>query len=114
MLSAMQEAEQPHANALMDTLEIPTLHVDLNVQSIQNVLQTKPVRTKNVLIHALACVEPMQIVKSSTIMQPADVSQVTGAILSYPVRSLHPQHKLWYLIHVIPIHVVIILKLQEP
>jgi hypothetical protein len=41
-----------HANAFMDILEILMSHVALNARQMLNALQTKHVKTLNVLIHA--------------------------------------------------------------
>ena len=50
MQFAMQEVELQHVSVLLDILVIPILLVDQSVPSILNVLPTKPVEIRNVLI----------------------------------------------------------------
>jgi hypothetical protein len=80
MRCAQIEMELLHANVFKDTLAIHMLHVDLSAQLMQNVLQTKLVRIKNVSTHAPDYAVLMRIAELSTISPLAhamkDISEI--------------------------------------
>ena len=87
MQFAMQEVELQHVSVLLDILVIPILLVDQSAPSILNVLPTKPVEIRNVLILVLGCVESMQTVKLLIILQHVNVILDTEEILLHLVKE---------------------------
>ena len=73
MLNVEKEMVLLLAHVYLDSMEIPMLNVNQNVQSILNVQPTKHVLIKSVLIHVLEFVELMHLVQFKTTILPAHV-----------------------------------------
>ena len=80
MLNVEKEMVLLLAHVYLDSMEIPMLNVNQNVQSILNVQPTKHVLIKSVLIHVLEFVEPMHLVQFKTTTHLAHVIQGTLGI----------------------------------
>ena len=107
MLNVEKEMEQHPAHVYQDYLVIHMWSVNQNVQSTQNVQQTKHVSIRNVWILVQEFVELMLHVQCRIIIHHVHVIQDTQEILSDTAQELqHCQFLLKLLIHADHLHVV--------